>query len=358
MKPVDIVITFDTTGSMFPCIAEVRRKIVSLTDDLFSKFDNLRIGVISHGDYCDAPYVSDMLSLTSEKYNIVQFIKNARNTSGGDDPECYEMIINMARHADFRLDAEKIVIMIGDATPHEVGYRDGLYTNYFNWTSELKLAQSDGIMFYAVQCLNRRESKSFWNSVAKLTDGKYIKLDQFNQIVKLLTLAVYAVHDEQMAQDYAAPLLMNRGFRQIAQSILSKSVMPDMATTYADKSGLVPVDPARFQRLHVDSNIGIKEFVNLTGATFCIGHGFYQLNKSELVQESKEVVLVDRTTGDMFSGDIAREMIGLPYGVRGKINPSFLSRELKNDYLVFVQSTSPNRKLMRNTDFLYEVNYK
>ena len=102
--------------------------------------------------------------------------------------------------------------------------------------------------------------------------------------------------------------------------------------------------------LHVDITTPINDFVRATGAVFKIGRGFYELTKPELVQERKEVVLRDKT-GDMFSGEKARTMIGLPFGVRGRIRP------MKKDfgYDVFIQSTSANRKLLAGTRFLYEA---
>jgi len=46
----------------------------------------------------------------------------------------------------------------------------------------------------------------------------------------------------------------------------------------------------------------------------------------------------------------AREMLGLPMGATVRIKPSNLEK-----YIVFVQSTSANRKLIGSTRFLYEV---
>lgn len=59
---------------------------------------------------------------------------------------------------------------------------------------------------------------------------------------------------------------------------------------------------------------------------------------------------MDRKTGDLFSGDGARELLGLPPGETVRIRPASLEK-----YVVFVQSTSNNRKLMGGTRFLYEV---
>ena len=51
----------------------------------------------------------------------------------------------------------------------------------------------------------------------------------------------------------------------------------------------------------------------------------------------------------MYTGGEARNFIGLPFGERGKIKP-----KLFDEYEVFIQSTSSNRKLMPETKFLYE----
>jgi hypothetical protein len=59
---------------------------------------------------------------------------------------------------------------------------------------------------------------------------------------------------------------------------------------------------------------------------------------------------MDRKTGDLFEGEAAREILGLPEGSTVRIKPNNLEK-----YMVFVQSTSANRKLIGGTKFLYEV---
>ena len=74
--------------------------------------------------------------------------------------------------------------------------------------------------------------------------------------------------------------------------------------------GLAPVDPSRFQVLRVHSRCSIKQFVLENSLIFKTGRGFYEFTKPEVVSHKKEVVLVDRATGDMFTGREAAEMIG------------------------------------------------
>ena len=59
---------------------------------------------------------------------------------------------------------------------------------------------------------------------------------------------------------------------------------------------------------------------------------------------------MERSTGDFFAGKAAREMLGLPEVSTVRIKPNNSEK-----YVVFVQSTSANRKLIGGTRFLYEV---
>ena len=130
----------------------------------------------------------------------------------------------------------------------------------------------------------------------------------------------------------------------------------------------MPVDPSRFQVLHVEAKCSIKEFVLENSLIFKTGRGFYEFTKPEIVSHKKEVVLVDRATGDMFTGREAADMIGGKYQIsvfapRSKSEKSFFTAggagrikpAVLDSWRVFVQSTSYNRILVPDTGFLYEV---
>ncbi|MDF5714604.1 MAG: hypothetical protein PUP93_12125 [Rhizonema sp. NSF051] len=50
---IEVVFSFDTTGSMYPCLTQVRRKIKETVTRLINEITLIRIGIIAHGDYCD-----------------------------------------------------------------------------------------------------------------------------------------------------------------------------------------------------------------------------------------------------------------------------------------------------------------
>merc|ERR1712008_586601 len=92
----------------------------------------------------------------------------------------------------------------------------------------------------------------------------------------------------------------------------------------------------------------IKEFVLNNSLLFKAGRGFYEFTKPEIISHKKEVVLIEKETGDIFTGGEACDLIGA--GGAGRIKPAALEK-----WRVFVQSTSYNRALVPDTGFLYEV---
>lgn len=361
MQPVDLLVSFDTTGSMYPCLAEVRRRVRAMTVDLFRNIPDLRIGFIAHGDYCDRgkSYVTKEMQFTRNSDDAERWVESVGRTDGGDVQECYELVLNLA-HTKFawRPDAQKVMVLIGDDVPHPSTYR--LYgAPGLDWKLQADLLNAVGVRVYPVQCLNRSGRHWFYDSLAQMCIGTKLDLHQFNNAVETIMAIAYSQSSEDTLQQYAEHLqgkgLLNRG---IAQTINALSrgkiavVTSETYTTYRD--GLEPVPPHRFQRLGVEKRCSIRDFVEATGAEYKAGRGFYELTKTELVQERKEVVLVDRVTGDMFTGTLARDLLGLPYGRRGKVRPGRVNHDGVS-YDVFIQSTSYNRILLPNTDFLYEV---
>ena len=115
-----------------------------------------------------------------------------------------------------------------------------------------------------------------------------------------------------------------------------------------EPESLAAVSSCRFRILKVPKKCTIKQFVLSNNLEFKTGRGFYEFTKPEIISHKKEGVLVDKKTGEMFSGRDARRMIGAGSGIR--IPPTSFEK-----WRVFVQSTSYGRNLMGGTSFLYEV---
>jgi hypothetical protein len=344
---IEVVFSFDTTGSMYPCLTQVRRKIEQTVTRLLDEIPGIRIGIIAHGDYCDAgsTYVTQHFDLSGDIDAICKFVTDVQPTGGGDAPECYELVLHEAQSFSWTSDSSKTLVLIGDDIPHAPAQTP----QKLNWRKEADKLAELGITVYGVQALNRSHATPFYQELAERGSGFHLNLDQFAYITDLFLAVCYQQSSDEQLQAYEQEIVdrgrMNRGLNQMFNTLMKR----EGTVTYA-VADLRSVTPGRFQTLEVDRDISIKAFVLENGLTFKTGRGFYEFTKTETIQGKKEIILMDRSTGDLFEGEAAREMLGLPMGTTVRIKPSNLEK-----YRVFVQSTSANRKLMGNTQFLYEV---
>ena len=357
---MDLLVSFDTTGSMYPVLSQVRKNVVYFVKDMFNSIDNLRVGIIAHGDYCDKdnPYTIRVMDFTEDEDKICDFVRNTAKTYGGDADECYELVLRTARTiVDWRPGRKKVFVLIGDASPHSVNYRDN--TDRIDWRDEAHLLNEMGVQIFAVHALSyyRSSSKDFYSYIAKATTGTYLTLDHFDEITLLIKATCMAEYSETKLNDFISIIKstgkMTRTMAKNMNRLSGKEVVSSGEFVGAD--GLVPVTPGRFQVFEVDTDCPIKNFVESNGIEFKRGRGFYELTKHETVQQYKEVIIQDRETGDMFTGKQVREKLGLqPQVSKGGVKESLSSRDTVK-FRVFVQSTSFNRKLIGGTTFLYEV---
>ena len=385
MKP-DILFTFDTTGSMYPCISDVKRYISDISQKLFSEIPNLRIAVMAHGDYCDknSSYLTKHIDFTNNVEDIKNFVVNVQGTNGGDYPEAYEYVLRESRSLSWRMDANvKSLVMIGDAPPHEKNENP----EKIDWFEEAERLRDRNVQIFSIQCLNNgnRDSFHFYSQIAAVTNGYHLFLDQFSYIKDMIQAICYRQYDTTQLENFEQEMQsrsggMTNSMRLMFDTMLGRKTREQVAvemspdrfhssysrrsptrTISSDEATLVegtaedlrPCPPTKFQVFNVERDIGIKEFCDSMGIHFQKGKGFYEFTKSEIVQPQKEIVLMKRDTGDLYEGEVARYLAGIPRNSeRFRISPSSVE-----GYRVFIQSTSPNRKLIGGQGFLYEVSY-
>jgi len=344
---VEVVFSFDTTGSMYPCLTQVRKKIGATVTRLAKEIPGIRIGIIAHGDYCDkgSTYVTKALDLTDDLRSITSFVEKVGPTGGGDAPECYELVLHEAQTMSWTPKYQKAFVLIGDDVPHGPNQNPGK----LNWRTEVDKLAAMGVPVYGVQALNRSHATPFYTELANKSGGFHLSLDQFSYITDMVLAICYKQSSDDKLQAYEKEVAtegrMNRSLNNMFNAMMKRTTPSTFAAV-----DLAAVPPGRFQVLEIDKDCPIKDFVLENGLTFKTGRGFYEFTKTETIQGKKEVVLMDKKTGDMFSGLRAREMLGLPEGAATRIKPTSLEK-----FCVFVQSTSANRKLMGGTRFLYEV---
>ena len=211
-----------------------------------------------------------------------------------------------------------------------------------------KLAKQ-GILVYGVQCLNRKHATKFYEELAHKSGGFHIGLDQFAYITDLVMAICYKQSSDTQLRGFEQEVIkrgrMNRGLNKVFSTMLKRAPSTEFGST-----DLRAVPRVASQILDVDKDSSIREFVESNGAKFKKGRGFYEFTKTETIQGYKEIVLMDKKTGDMLK---ARRRATC--WVCRKTRRPASSRPAWTKYAVFVQSTSVNRKLIGGTRFLYEV---
>ncbi|MBI0293953.1 VWA domain-containing protein [Streptomyces sp. PRKS01-29] len=116
-----------------------------------------------------------------------------------------------------------------------------------------------------------------------------------------------------------------------------------------EAAGLAPVDPSKYQLIPVAREAGIRDWVIECGHTFRTGCAFYQLSKSEKIQARKQIAVLEKKTDRVYTGPEARSLLGLP-DTEVRVSP-----DRNDDFTIFVQSTSVNRKLVPHTRLLLMI---
>lgn len=124
-------------------------------------------------------------------------------------------------------------------------------------------------------------------------------------------------------------------------------VQPDLSKISVKKLDDVT---AKFRVLKVVKESVIREFVEeKTKKGYVTGAAFYQLMKPEKVLKNRDILLFDINTKKLYGGDQARELIGLVNDTVCRVAPGNHSH-----YVIYVQSTSVNRKLSRGTQVMLD----
>lgn len=95
--------------------------------------------------------------------------------------------------------------------------------------------------------------------------------------------------------------------------------------------------------------IQIKDFCIEKFGKYQIGSAYYQLTKTEKVQPSKDLIILDKNTNKAYGGPSARALLGLPQSGEIRLAPGQFGH-----YEVYVKSTSVNRKLYDGNAVIYK----
>ena len=115
----------------------------------------------------------------------------------------------------------------------------------------------------------------------------------------------------------------------------------------------VDVTTTMERRNTVQGGLAVREYIekHCKLYTYVDGAYFYKLVTKEKVLKDRRIVIAHRddTTGKLYSGPVARTLLGLPVDADVEVEPGSLGK-----WTVFVQSASPTRKTVRDAEFLWD----
>lgn len=173
---LDMVIAFDTTGSMAAYIEDVRQQVAEMIPRLFKDNEDLRLGIVAFGDYCDMENrdifgdAYQCIPLTDNENEIIKFVKDSKDTSGGDGDEFYELVLKkIVEESPWREDSSKAILLIADADPHDLGYtyKDYVVGNQISWKVEAQKAANMKIKIDTVSIAGR----PWYKELSAMTNG-------------------------------------------------------------------------------------------------------------------------------------------------------------------------------------------
>lgn len=157
-KPLDFVLAIDATGSMKDDIDELKARLKPALRKLFGESHDARFGLLFYRDYGDTYKYMGLpvkLFVFTQSYNNFQHNLDSiyiRGTEGGDVPEAvYEALYASCAFYTWRPEADRHVILIGDAEPHPFPRGSGKYSKEY----VMGVAKEKGIKTHAILLPNK-----------------------------------------------------------------------------------------------------------------------------------------------------------------------------------------------------------
>ncbi|MFG2332715.1 vWA domain-containing protein [Streptomyces sp. NPDC048604] len=213
-------------------------------------------------------------------------------------------------------------------TPRELvqGVADMIETQDDNWTLAVLVPDQMGKR-EAMQCGFPNDNIAIWDATS--TQG----LEEAGQVIQEATEKFMVGRTKGI-----------RGSRAVF-STGGKAVNKETIKA----AGLTPADPSQYRLVPVTRDAAIRDWVVESGHTYRTGGAYYQLSKSEKIQARKQIAVLEKKSDRIYTGPEARALLGLP-DAEVRVKPDH-----NDDFTIFVQSTSVNRKLVPQTRLLVMI---
>jgi Mg-chelatase subunit ChlD len=194
---IEVVFVLDTTSSMTGLIAAAKEKIWSIATTLAQaeQAPDIEMGLVAFRDRGDE-YVTQVIDLSSDLDTMYAQLMDFAAVGGGDGPESVNAALEAAvERISWSQDPSsyQVIFLVGDAPPHMD------YQSERQYPAILLAAEAKGIVVNTIQCGDLRQTASYWAEIARLGNGRYLKVGQAGD-----AFAVATPYDAEIAQLSAA----------------------------------------------------------------------------------------------------------------------------------------------------------
>lgn len=192
---LDVVITFDSTGSMTGEIDQVKSRIRRIGKTLFELIPQTRISICTYRDQQDR-YVVKGLPLSRNLDEIQQFLNGITAGGGEDNPEAVDEGLRWAIQQNrFHPSARKVILLFGDAPPHNNRLQDCLQL-------AADFQQQQGGIISTVTCRSRARLESF-EQIAQFGGGEsFLTRDEREIVSRLIILVFGSQHQDKVLKAF------------------------------------------------------------------------------------------------------------------------------------------------------------
>lgn len=226
LTALDLAISFDTTGSMGPCLYQVRKELAALTQELFTNMAamgvQVRVAVIAQADYDASPFVTKHMDFSDRAIDVATFITGVTASSGcWNEGEAYEQALRLGNNLTWRPDATKAFVIVGDDLPHAPDFHGN--DLHVDWRQEARELATKDVALYSVRtcttsCCNVVSTGSVaqWKSTrqAFLRGWPFDSARYHFAIFLALPLLLCLCRSSAHASTFHAPSISTRRWRQ------------------------------------------------------------------------------------------------------------------------------------------------
>ena len=227
---IDVVFVIDSTGSMQDEIRQVKTHIEKIVREVESGYPrpDIRVGLVTYRDHSPEEYEYLTLNFGFEHdvERALQHLNSIQASGGGDHPEAVadglnEAINNMdwrdyhilgqSNYPDYNYETQKLIFLIGDASPHGIGSSDNSFEqgcpDGLHYKDLAYQAQERGINIFTVSGSGMDSyGINVWQNIADITGGDYFKLSyqrvDVDQYYKEEGLPEYYAVEAKQDSDY------------------------------------------------------------------------------------------------------------------------------------------------------------